>query len=360
MRVLFLVPHPIEGPSSRFRVYQYLPYLAANGINATVRPFINSRLSSIIYTDGNLAAKLGIVAAATAGRVGDLLKSFNYDVVYVLREAFPFGPPLFEYCFRKFSGRLIFDFDDAIYMRSLAFHNPLDRFRDWQKPAKVIATSTHVVVGSVHLRNYARRYIHDEAVSVIPTVVDTTQYAVVPFRQTDRVTIGWIGTPRGSCYLFDLLDVFNALAKRFPAIAFKFVGALPFEVGALPVQFKDWRLDEEIADIQSFDIGIMPLTDDEETRGKCGFKLIQYLGAGVPAVCSPIGANCDIVEHAQSGFFAQNAAQWEEALATLIDDEALRRRFGAHGRARVESHYSLIIAAPKMLDVLHRVADAKL
>jgi len=358
MRVLFVTPHPIEGPSSRFRVYQFLPYLRAHGVEATVRPFLSSRLTPIIYQQGRFGLKVCVTLWGTALRVFDILAARNYDVAYVLREAFPFGPPLFERALEAAAGRLAFDFDDAIYIPSLAYRNPLDRLRDFGKPAKVIQMASRVIVGSHYLRDYAVRFTDaPERITVIPTVVDTNEYRP-PLRRSDGTTcvIGWIGTPRGSSYLRDLIDVIADLAQAHPQVAFKFVGAEPFDVRSLPVTFKAWRLEEEVSDLQSFDIGIMPLTDDEETRGKCGFKLIQYMSVGIPVVCSPVGANVSIVDDGASGYFASTPTEWLASLNRLIRDSGLRRRLGQRGRELVESRYSLAAAAPRLLMVLREAA----
>ena len=136
------------------------------------------------------------------------------------------------------------------------------------------------------------------------------------------------------------------------------MGAAPFNVGNLPVRFKTWRLEEEVPDIQSFDIGLMPLTDDEETRGKCGFKLIQYMSCGVPAVSSPVGANLSIIEHGASGFFASTLAQWQTHIGDLIADTPLRQRMGREGRAVACLRYSLAVQAPRLANIIKSVAHA--
>lgn len=358
MRVLFVTAHPIEGPSSRFRVYQFMDYLCEQGVEATVRPFLSSQLAPIVYGHGRVGFKTGITLWGAARRFADVLAACRYDVVYVLREAFPFGPPLFEHALKAFAGRLVFDFDDAIYMPSLAYANPLDRLRDFGKPAKIIRMASQIVVGNDYLRDYATRFTDaPDRVTVIPTVVDTNEYRP-PLSRNSGTTcvIGWIGTPRGSSYLRDLIDVIADLAQAHPQVAFKFVGAEPFDVRSLPVTFKAWRLEEEVADLQSFDIGIMPLTDDEETRGKCGFKLIQYMSVGIPVVCSPVGANLSIVEDGASGYFASTPTEWLASLKRLIQDPELRRRLGRRGRDLVESRFSRAVIAPRLLTVLGEAA----
>jgi glycosyltransferase involved in cell wall biosynthesis len=310
-----------------------------------------------VYDPGRLPAKVAITLWGALQRLRDVAAAARCDVVYVLREAFPFGPPLLERALGAAAGRLVFDFDDAIYMPSLAYSNPLDRFRDFAKPKKVIGMATRIVVGSEHLRDYALRFARSpEHVSVIPTVVDTDVYRPSERPAGPTLTIGWIGTPRGSSYLRDLVQAAGALCREFPAVAFKFVGAEPFDTGALPVTFKPWRLDDEVGDLQSFDIGVMPLTDDEETRGKCGFKLVQYMSVGIPAVASPVGANRAIVEHGVSGFFAESPDDWLRWLRALVVDPGLRRRLGARGREQAVLRFSRRAVAPSILEVLRQAA----
>ena len=357
MRVIFIIQHPIEGPTSRYRVYQFLPYLRQHGVEVTVLPFLTSAQLSTVYGQSRWLHKIIITLGGFIKRLGHILRSRHYDIVYIEREAFPFGPPYFEYLFKFFGKRLIFDFDDAIYTPSVAYDNLLDNLRDWQKPGKIIRIANHVIVGSDYLAHYAISQCDQPAkITVLPTVVNTEHY--IPRRavkNTDSIVIGWIGTPRGTSYLTQLLPMMHDLAERHSKLKFLFIGAEPFDPEGLPIEFKTWRLEDEIADVQSFDIGIMPLTDDEESRGKCGFKLIQYMSVGIPSVCSPIGANNDIIEQGRSGFFATSPEEWREKLSLLIESPELRRTFGSYGRAVVERSYSLESAAPQLLNIFETI-----
>lgn len=359
LRVLFVVPHPIEGPSSRFRVYQFLPYLRAHGIDATVVPLLSSAMAPIVYRSGNLGGKVTVTLLAAARRLAHTLGAARYDLVYLLREAFPFGPPLLELAMQKLSGRLIFDFDDAIYVPSTAFANPLDRFRDWRKTDRLIARADHVVTGSRYLADYAARHAPDpSAISVLPTVVDADVLCPRPAaRDPNRFTVGWIGTPRGTAYLHPLRPAIADVCQQVRGARFVFVGAEPFDCGGLPVEFRRWSLEREVADIQSFDAGLMPLADDEEARGKCGFKIIEYMSAGAPVVCSPVGANLEIVEQERTGLFAVEPGEWSTALVRLATDAGLRQRLAAAGRRRVEESYCLDVIAPRLLRVIEQVAS---
>lgn len=358
IRVLFVAPHPVEGPSTRFRILQFLPYLAENGVEAVVRPLFTSAEAEAIYSDGGLAQKAALTVRAALRRLGDVRRAGDFEVVYILREAFPFGPPWLERLLAARAGAMVFDFDDAIYTPSTAYRNSLDRLRDWSKPARLIRAADAVAAGSAYLAAYAARSGADSAkVSVLPTVVDTGVFMPNPAaRDARRLTIGWIGTPRGSSYLHALRPAMEAVAALRPDARFVFVGAEPFDCGGADASFPAWRLEREVADVQSFDIGLMPLPDDEEARGKCGFKLIEYMATGAAAVCSPVGANLDIVEGERTGLFAKTPQDWSAALSRLATDASLRGRLSQAGRARVEEAYCLDAVAPRMLALLRRVA----
>lgn len=353
MRVLMILPHPVEGPSSRFRAYQFLPFLKMSGMEVAVRPFLSSQLMPQLYTSASTTKKLAFSAYGALQRITDTIRATRYDVVYILREAFPFGPPVLESLISMASGRLVFDFDDAIYTKSLAYNNPLDRLRDWNKTGKIISNANQVIVGSAYLASYARQFSSQDNIHVLPTVVDPDIYRSNAGRATRTgLTVGWIGTPRGSTYLKDLKPAFRKLSATRGKVKFVFVGAQPFDPEGLPIEFRSWSLDREVADVGSFDIGIMPLTDDEETRGKCGFKLIQYMSAGAAPICSPVGANVDIVQDGVTGLFARSWDEWADAMIMLADHSEARQRMAEAGRNTVIERFSLAYAAPRFRDIL--------
>ncbi|MZR32402.1 glycosyltransferase family 4 protein [Sneathiella litorea] len=287
----------------------------------------------------------------------DIIKASNYDAIFILREAFALGPPFVELALQKFCGRMIFDFDDAIYTKSLAYRNPIDRLRDFRKTAKIIGSADTIIAGSSYLARYATEHCRSDArVEVLPTVVDHNLYH--PRRKDDNgyITLGWIGTPRGSHYVADLMPVFKRLCTRFKQLRMVFVGVEPFDTQNLPIEIRDWSLARETKDISEFDIGIMPLTDDEETRGKCGFKLIQYMSCAVALVASPVGANNEIVQDGKTGFLADTQSQWESRIAMLIEDDLLRKRMADCGRKRAIEHYSLEVTAPVLFKILTETA----
>ncbi len=359
IKVLFVAPHPVEGPSTRFRISQFLPYLRSCGVEAELRPLFTSEEVQVIYGSGRALQKASLTLRAALRRLRDVVDARRFDLVYILREAFPFGPPWFERALARRAGRMVFDFDDAIYTPATNYDNPLDRLRDWSKPAELIRRADAVVPGSDVLAGYARRFTDRARVQVLPTVLDADAFTPdLAARDPGRVTIGWIGTPRNTSYLRPLRSAFEAITAAHPEVRLVFVGAEPFDCGSAPATIRDWRLDREVDDLRSFDIGIMPLADDEQARGKCGFKLIEYMAVGAACVASPVGANLSIVEPGRTGLFAASPAEWTEALARLVADADLRRRMGLAGRARVESHYCLNAVAPRLLAVIRRAVGA--
>jgi glycosyltransferase involved in cell wall biosynthesis len=356
--VLFVTPHPVEGPSTRFRIHQFLPALDRAGIDHSVRPFLSSRLAPVAYRRGDLAAKLAVTGWGTFQRLLDVVRARRHDLVYVLREAYPIGPPVFERLLEAASGRIAFDFDDAIYHRYLNDDNPLDRFRDWDRPAKVIARARRTVAGSEILAAYARAHAPSpDHVVVIPTVVDTTVFRPRPRPPDGTIVVGWIGTPRNTPYIQSIWPALARVARSDRRVRYVFVGAEPFDVGDVAVEFRPWTLAGEVADVQRFDIGIMPMPDDAQTRGKCGFKLIEYMACGLPAVASPVGANLQVLADGETGLLAEGEARWAEALLGLVSDASLRGRLGEAGRERAVRAFSLAAMAPRFVETIEQAAS---
>jgi glycosyltransferase involved in cell wall biosynthesis len=304
-----------------------------------------------------MPTKVGVTAWSTLKRLRDILSSTRADLVYVLREAYPVGPPVIESAMQRACGRLAFDFDDAIWLRAKNFDNPLDSLRDWSRPAKIIKMARRIIVGSEFLAQYAREHAIDpKRVVVLPSVVDTNVFRPALRSDDGTIIIGWIGTPRNTSYIWHIWPALVEAARREPRIRYVFVGASRFETGNAPVEFRTWTLESEVADVQGFDIGIMPLPNDEQARGKCGFKLVQYMSCGIPAVASPVGANRHVLIHEKTGLLADTQDEWCAALVYLARNRAARRELGAEGRARAEEYFSLEVAAPRFVSNIEAAA----
>ena len=200
---------------------------------------------------------------------------------------------------------------------------------------------------------------HAREVVTIPTVVDTGAYRPAPLRREGPLTIGWIGAPPNAVYLEPLRPALARLAQRF-AIKLRLVGPSSFACPGVQVECTGWRhyacVEDEVADLHRFDVGIMPLPDTGFAAGKCALKAIQYMACGIPVVASPVGVNAEVVQDEVCGLLATTPAEWERALARLLADPALREQLGRAGRQRAQAHYSIDAAAPRLVEALQRAA----
>jgi len=329
MEVAFLI-HSLEVNSCRYRVLQYLPYLKEKGINVSIHFYKRNWLDKLKFYN-------------TLGQ---------YDIFYIHRKLF--APPEFWYI-RKKAKKIIYDFDDAVMYRSSSSKNP-HSFSRRIKFATMMKGVHFVVAGNQFLRSEVLPY--NSRVEIIPTSVDLSRYHLKgDHTKKEAVTLGWLGSSSTLKYLRSLLPILERVYQKHPCFQIKIVCDQFLESSKIPVIKKQWSEEEEEVDLKSFDIGLMPLSVDLWSQGKCGFKIVQYYGVGVPAICTPVGVNRDIVEDGVNGFWAKDEGQWERSLLTLIREEGLRREMGLKGRKTVEKGYSLEVNAPHLLNVLKRVVQ---
>ena len=342
MRVLFLIEGWIA-PGPRYRVLQYLPFLETQGIECEVRALHGHNLSA--FARSGLVGRVykGLVRARRWFHVGDAAR---FDVVFLQRLTLPFTSRIERRLTAK-NPRLVFDYDDALF-RTPTGEDPV-RMRVFRE---VVASATRVVAGSQYLAEAAR----PDAV-VIPTVIDTDRYVPAP---TDRetLTIGWIGTHSNYPNYRPILAPLRRVLDRFPHVRLRIVADFPPPFDLPRTDFVTWSADGEIVALQSFDIGIMPLEDTPWNRGKCAFKLIEYMAVGIPVVAGAVGANEEVVVTGKTGFTVREPDEWETALTELIADPALRRRMGAAGRTRCVARYSVAGQQNRLLEVLTEVAGS--
>jgi glycosyltransferase involved in cell wall biosynthesis len=340
-----------EAASTRQRVLQYLPHLAAAGIEVEVHPLLDDAYVRALASGA--AASRSSIAAAYARRLRQLLRPQATDLIWVYAELFPWLPASFERLAFRAGKPLIYDYDDAFFHPYDDHANPLVRRALGGKLKPLIAGAAAVCAGNSYLRQYA-----DQAggeTIVLPTVVDIDQYAPAGSRPDRPLTIGWIGSPSTWAFVRPLLPLLAELC-RTRGIAFSAVGAgaAAEADGFDGLTLSSWSEASEITAVQAMDIGIMPLPDEPWARGKSGYKLVQYMACGLPVVASPVGANASIVADGETGLLATDEAQWRAALTRLIDDPALRAAMGQAGRARAVESYSLQTHAPRLVEVMRR------
>ncbi len=356
MRVLAVVPSIYDtSPGQRFRIEQWEPILRENGVEITYAPFETEELRSVLYSGGNILAKIGGVIRSMNRRSSELNSLNEFDLVYLFREAALLGPPWFERKVGRSDIPMVFDFDDAIFF---SYKSPSNGYLSYLKfagkTAEICRLSTCVMAGNEFLAEYARP--NNKNVTIIPTTIDTDKYDFV--KRTDEpeiVTIGWSGSFSTIQHLDTIRDVLQELAKteQFRLLV---IGTPEYDLPGVNVEALQWRSETELDDLRKIDIGLMPLPDDNWSKGKCGLKALQYMALGVPSICSPVGVNSTIIKDSENGFLAESKEEWIEKIKQLIHSPELRRKLGRAGRETVEREYSAKVVAPKVLEVFRSAA----
>jgi glycosyltransferase involved in cell wall biosynthesis len=270
------------------------------------------------------------------------------------KEAFPWIPAFFETALYKTSVPYVIDYDDAVFHRYDQHPNPIIRGLLSRRIERIMAHSSMVVAGNRYIADYTQK-AGVLKVEILPTVVDVSKYPVKANFDSPSFIIGWIGSPSTSRHIKFVSEALTNFCQQ-ENIEFKAIGALQDDLEKIPGKVIPWNNETEKEDLTRFDVGIMPLPDTPWERGKCGFKLIQYMAAGLPVIASPVGVNSKIVEHGVNGFLANNAEEWIEYLGILRDDPELRRTMGTLGREKVERDYSLDVVGPKLAFILKEAA----
>lgn len=339
------------GASSRLRMYQYAPHFARAGVEVAVSPLLEDAYVEALYS-GRRAVPT--VLAGYWRRLRLLLRKHEWDVVWIEKELLPWLPAVFE----RIRGwpAVAVDYDDAVFHRYDQHPNRGVRRLLGDKIDRVMANASLVTAGNRYLAERASA-AGCQRVELLPTVVDLERYPVVARHDPAQppLRIGWVGSPATADYLQMVAPVVAKLAAS-SAVEALAVGARPDQVQGTPFRAVPWAEETEVETISSFDIGIMPLPDAPWERGKCGYKLIQYMACGVPVIASPVGVNQEIVSPGDNGLLADGDDAWLDRLQALAADPQARERMGRAGRARVEEWYSLQAQAPRLLAMLDQLA----
>jgi glycosyltransferase involved in cell wall biosynthesis len=344
VRILFLVPYPHgQAPSQRFRFEQYLPALTAAGYTYQLAPFLNEATWKILYKPGQSLTKILGILNGFGRRLRLLLRVSSYDFVFIHREAAPLGPPVIEWMIAKLlHKRIIYDFDDAIWLANTSEANRIAAGLKWhQKVASICRWAYKNSCGNAYLAAYARQFNPQSLVN--PTTIDTEHLhnQVRDQSAPGRLIIGWTGTHSTLKYLDQVVPVLAQLEAEGLDFEFRVISN---QAPALPLRslvFVPWRKDTEIADLLAFHVGLMPLEDDLWAKGKCAFKALQYMALGIPALVSPVGMNLEVVKHGYNGFVCASSSEWENSLRQLLMDVDLRQDLGRAARLTVEERYSV-------------------
>lgn len=360
MNLLIFSRYSKTQASTRMRFSLFRPALTAAGVN--------SELFSIV-DDGTIGGKThGLFGVFTLlkSRIYSLLNvqrkltsALPNTIIHVHFEFFPWLPYWLEKSLFKFSGCKHFsvELDDAWFHRYDNHRFALVRFLLGKKIDKVMRDATCVIAGNAYIANRAHA-AGARRVEIVPTVVDTDRYLIgkpslsltQDQNQDELPVVGWIGSPSTTQFLRGIEDVIQELHTKKIA-RFVAFGADARQLTDLPISVIPWDESAEISILYGFDIGIMPLRDSLFERGKCGYKLIQYMACGLPAVASPVGVNSTIVVQGESGYLASTSGEWVTYLTLLCNNAALRNKLGKVGLLRAAQHYSLNVTSPKIVAI---------
>lgn len=351
-RILALTRYDTTAASTRQRFVQFEPALRNAGFQLEVRPLFGAgHMDSLVA--GRRPSPLE-VAKRFVERLLIFARQPECDCFWVQYELFPYAPGLLERLAFISGLPVVYDYDDAIFHKYDLHSSAVVRQLFGEKMRPMIAEAAHVVAGNEYLADYARRW--NAKVTVVPTVVDTNQYRPKPGHRTGPPVIGWIGSPSTWRYVRPLLPLLRQLCEQRQARMLAIgAGSAAKEDQFDGLELQPWSEASEIEDIQSMDIGIMPLPNEPWARGKCGYKLIQYMACEVASVGSPVGVNRTILTHGETGLLATTMEEWSEALENLLNEPDLRQKLGMAGRASVIADYSLERWAPSLVSIFEQV-----
>ncbi len=345
---LFLTKYDRKGASSRYRSLQYFPYFEKAGICCTHEPLFSNAYLETLYETGN--RPLMSVVQSYVSRLRDLLAVRTYDVVVVEKELLPYIPAVFERLLGRLEMPYIVDYDDAIFHNYDRSGNPLIRKLLGRKIDVVMREADAVVAGNEYIASRSRK-AGASRVKIVPTVIDLTKYPHVPPSEDGPFTIGWIGSPSTAQYVEGISSALRVVCDQRDARVV-LVGSGAVELPGVPLEVREWSEETEVEYIAEFDVGIMPLVDTPWERGKCGFKLIQYMACGKPLVASPVGMNTEIVDNGENGYVASDHDEWVDTLIHLSDDTETAQRMGSRGRELIADRYCLEVTSEEWIQIL--------
>jgi L-malate glycosyltransferase len=357
-RILFVCPYPENvAPSQRLKFEQYYPHFHDAGYEVVTSSYISPSFWKIIYKKGNFVAKGWYSLTGYLKRIADLLRLRKYDIVYVHLWVTPFGPPVFEWLFRKIARKLVYDIDDLVYLKNVESkaHPLVTLIKGRKKPLFLMKTADHVITCTPYLDQFVRKF--NKNTTDISSTIDTNKYLPKKdYGESGKIIIGWSGSHSTSKYLHLLDDVFRDLARSF---SFKLLvmGDENFTLDGVEVEAIPWKECYEVEVIRRFDIGVYPLPEEEWVLGKSGLKALQYMAAGIPTVATAIGTIFRIIKHKDNGFLVHSELEWKQFLMQLLSDVHLRYEIGKKAICTVEKKFSVDVTKHAYLSILNELSS---
>lgn len=351
MNILVLTRYTKLGASSRYRFFQFIPLLEKSGWKITQHSLLGDDYIKYLY-EGKSFPFISIIKSYLK-RIKLLLSKKKYDLIWLQQEAFPWLPFLIEKLFLHSKVPIVVDYDDAFFHRYDLHKNLFVRLFLKNKIDNVMKMASCVVVCNDYLSGRAKSNFAKE-IKIFPTVIDFSLYTYHKEFRKDKFTIGWVGSPHTAKYLLLIKDALKEISKdEFVSIAV--LGSGEIKIDDIKINIIPWDEETEIENIRTFDVGIMPLDNSQWERGKCGFKLIQYMACGIPVIASPVEINKIIVQHEKNGYLAETINEWIKYFRLLKNDIELRTKLGNYGRVVVEKEYSLDKIFPRLNELFHQI-----
>jgi len=356
LKILFLTRYPIEGASSRYRVYQYIDELEKLGAQSNVSSFMGKCMYQLVFSPGSKFRKLAYAFFATLNRFFIVLFAWRYDVIVMQRELLPFGPPMLERLIRLMNIPMVFDYDDALFVhKDSKFNKIASMLRRPEKTVEIFSLVDAVSAGNQYLTDVAKPYCENSF--CVEVAEDTDRIPLRSYRSSEKIVIGWLGSKSTEKYLELIKPVLEKLFSAHDHLHMKVVGGGEFQLDTAEVEHVEWSLESEIEQLLSFDIGLMPLPLEDWSEGKSGGKARTYMAAGVVPVCTGIGYNLELIDPVRTGYLVKTEDEWFVALDVLIQSSELREKIGTSARQDVIKRFSVAGQARKLKDIFDLVTS---
>jgi glycosyltransferase involved in cell wall biosynthesis len=354
-KILFLSPYPVnKAPSQRLKFEQYYPFFEQEGFEISTSSFVDEQFWKIIYKDGNFLKKALYTLKGYFRRLGDLFSIRKYDIVYIHLWATPLGTPFFEWLFRRFARKIVYDIDDLIFLGHSSDANRRSEFlKGKAKAIFLMKHADHVITCTPRLDEFVRQY-NQHTTDISSTINTESYFARKDYSVKNKLTLGWSGSHSTSRFLHLLDHVLMHLSKELD-FELLVIGDADFKMDNVKLKAIPWKAETEVNDLSKIDIGLYPLPDEPWVYGKSGLKALQYMALGIPTIATAIGANFRVISDKENGFLVRTEEEWKNAIRELAAGKELRERTGRNARVHVERHFSLEANKDKYLAILKKM-----
>ena len=353
MKIIYFTKYSKQGASSRLRSIQFFPLLEEKGFSITHSPLFTDSYLKALYNKKK--SKNLIIILCYIRRFFSLLKVKNYDLVVIEKELFPYLPATIEILLNKIGVKYIVDYDDAIFHNYDMSNNPYLKSIA-NKIDVVMQNSKHVFAGNSYLAKRAEKAGANN-ISILPTVIDVEKYRRIENKDTNKFTLGWIGSPSTFKYIEDLFPIFDTIKSKYTHFQVNIIGAKQNkEIYKDYINFIPWSENTEVEEINKFDVGIMPLHNTPWELGKCSYKLIQYMGCSKAIIGSPVGMNNDVIQEGYNGFVVKNN-DWTTSIEYCINHLSEVHLLGINGRKLIEENFNLTNNVSKMESIFNSIKN---